>query len=185
MERDAVVLDMAQSVVAKGKIKMAQKTKSQIPSEWALGPNGLPTTDPNEANDGFLRTMGDYKGSGLSIVIGMLSSLVASAAVGPSLKDVYEDFEPLNKGHAFGAIRLDFLVDPDEFRRNVDTQIDFIKSAKKAAGADEIYLPGEMEARNYKRQMREGIEMPAEVLNELIELSSRLQVRVPLNWTST
>ena len=176
---DPVVLDMAQSVVAKGKIMMAGKTNSKIPAEWALDSNGLPTTDPMAAVDGFLRTMGDYKGSGLSIVIGMLSSMISSAAMGPTLKDVYEDLEPLNKGHAFCAIRLDFLVDPDAFKRNIDTQIDFIKSAKKAVGVEEIFLPGEIEAKNYRRQTRDGIDMPAEVIGELAQISQRLHVDTP------
>ena len=179
LERDAVVLDMAQSVVAKGKIMMASKTNSPIPADWALGPHGVPTTDPVLATQGFLRTMGDYKGSGLSVVIGMLSSMLSSAAIGPTLKDVYEDFVPLNKGHSFCAIRLDFLVEPEEFKRNMDVQIDFIKQSKKAAGVDEIFLPGELEARNYRRQMRDGSEMPSEVLEEIAQLSSRLGVSIP------
>jgi LDH2 family malate/lactate/ureidoglycolate dehydrogenase len=176
---DPVVLDMAQSVVAKGKIMMARKTKSPIPAEWALDAQGVPTTDPEAAVNGFLRTMGDYKGSGLSIVVGMLSSMISSAAMGPTLRDVYEDFEPLNKGHSFCAIRLDFLVDADEFKKNVDTQIEFIKSARKAPGVEEIFLPGEIEARNYRRQMNEGIDMPSEVIVELVGISERLRVHSP------
>jgi LDH2 family malate/lactate/ureidoglycolate dehydrogenase len=178
-ERDPVVLDMAQSVVAKGKIVMATKTNSPIPPEWALDADGVPTTDPAAAIQGFLRCMGDYKGSGLSIAIGMLSSMLAGAAIGPNLRDVYEDFAPLNKGHSFWAIKIDFLQDAAEFRRNMDVQIDFIKNARRAPGVDEIFLPGEMEARNYRRQMAEGIEMPGEVLQELVALSERLQVRHP------
>lgn len=178
-EKDAVVLDMAQSVVAKGKIMMAQKTNSPIPSDWALGPNGLPTTDPHEATQGFLRTMGDYKGSGLSIVVGMLSSMISSAAIGPTLRDVYEDFKPLNKGHSFSAIRIDFLMDSKEFRRNMDRQIDFIKSSKRAEGVAEIYLPGELEAKTYRHQMQDGIKMPSEVIDELISLSAKLNVSNP------
>ncbi|KAF7962413.1 hypothetical protein AWV80_22275 [Cupriavidus sp. UYMU48A] len=132
LKHAAVVLDMAQSVVAKGKIMMAGKTNSQIPAEWALDANGVPTTDPVAATEGFLRTMGDYKGSGLSVVIGMLSSMISGAAIGPTLKDVYEDFTPLNKGHTFCAIRLDFLVEPEEFKRNMDVQIEFIKQSKSS-----------------------------------------------------
>lgn len=178
-QRDAVVLDMAQSVVAKGKIILASKTHAPIPAEWALDAQGVPTTDPAAALAGFLRTVGDYKGSGLAIVIGMLSSMLAGGALGPTLRDVYEDFEPLNKGHSFMALRLDFLVDPQEFRRNMDAQIDFIKRSKTAPGFDEVFLPGEPEARNYRRQMESGIDMPAEVLNELAALGERYGVDVP------
>jgi len=109
----------------------------------------------------------------------MLSSMLAGAAIGPDLRDVYEDFAPLNKGHSFLAIRLDFLVDLPEFKRNMDAQVDFIKLSRKAPGFDEVFLPGEMEARSHRRQVAEGIEMPAEVLNELAELSERYGVPVP------
>ncbi|MDR5765866.1 MULTISPECIES: Ldh family oxidoreductase [unclassified Caballeronia] len=179
LRHEALVLDMAQSVVAKGKIIMAQKTGSKIPEQWALDANGSPTTDPSAAIDGFLRTMGDYKGSGLSIAIGMLSSMISGAAIGPTLKDVYEDLEPLNIGHSFCAIRLDFLTEVDEFKSNMDTQIDFIKQGKRAPDVEEVFVPGEIEARTFARQMKDGISMPAEVINTLIDLSRRFEIEVP------
>jgi len=179
LKHDPVVLDMAQSVVAKGKIIMASKTDSKIPSEWALDSNGVPTTDPYAAIQGVLRTIGDYKGSGLATTIGMLSCMLSGASMGPTLKDVYNDFEPLNLGHSFGAIRLDFLIDPEEFKKNMDTQIEFIKQSKKTATVEEVFLPGEIEAINYRRQMKNGIDMPAEVIMEIVKISERLQVEIP------
>jgi LDH2 family malate/lactate/ureidoglycolate dehydrogenase len=181
LRHQSLVLDMAQSIVAKGKIVMAQKTGSTIPEQWALDSNGLPTTDPSAAINGFLRTMGDYKGTGLSIAIGMLSTMLSGAAMGPTLKDVYEDFEPLNIGHSFCAIRLDFLIDPEEFRKSIDLQIDFIKHGKMAPNINEVFFPGEMEARTYQQQMENGIDMPAEVISTLIELSQRFGVNIPLD----
>lgn len=179
LKYEPVVLDMAQSVVAKGKIIMATKTKSKIPPEWALDSNGIPTTDPYAAIQGILRTIGDYKGSGLAIVIGMLSSMISGASIGPTLKDVYNDFRPLSIGHSFVAIRLDFLVDSQEFKKNMDTQIEFIKQSKKAINVEEVFLPGEIEANNYRRQMKNGIYMPAEVIQELIKISERFQIEIP------
>jgi LDH2 family malate/lactate/ureidoglycolate dehydrogenase len=180
LNHDPIVLDMAQSVVAKGKIVMATKTGSKIPSEWALDANGIPTTDPYAAIEGVLRTIGDYKGSGLSIIVSMLSCMLSGAAIGPTLQDVYNDFRPMNLGHSFGAIRIDFLADPKEFKTNMDKQIEFIKQSKKAINVDEIYLPGEMEAINYRRQMKNGIDMPSEVIVELINISERYKVDIPV-----
>jgi len=179
LKHDPVVLDMAQSVVAKGKIMMASTINSKIPSEWALDSNGVPTTDPYAAIQGVLRTIGDYKGSGLAITIGMLSCMLSGASMGPTLKDVYNDFEPLNLGHSFTAISLDFLVDPEEFKKNMDTQIEFIKQSKKAANAEGVFLPGEIEAMNYRRQMKCGIDIPAEVILEIIKISERYQIEIP------
>ena len=179
-ERDPVVLDMALSVVAKGKIILAQKTNARIPETWAIDQSGVPTTAPAEALSGSIRPAGDYKGSNLSIVVGMLSSMLSGACIGATLKDIYGNFEePLGVGHSFGAIRIDYLTDPTEFKKNVDREIDFIKNAKKAAGVEEVFMPGEMEAQMYRRQMREGIPMAAEVVEELIALSRRLGVDIP------
>lgn len=180
LERDPVVLDMALSVVAKGKIILARKTNAPIPDTWAIDRNGVPTTDPDEALLGSIRPVGDYKGSNLSIVVGMLSSMLSGACIGATLKDIYGNFsEPLAIGHTFGAIRIDFLTDPAEFRKSMDQEIDFIKNAKKAAGVGEVFLPGEMEAQTCRRQMREGIDLAAEVVEELMALSRRLSVRIP------
>jgi LDH2 family malate/lactate/ureidoglycolate dehydrogenase len=180
LERDPVVLDMAMSVVAKGKIVMATKTKSQIPEEWAVDSRGLPTTDPHAAIEGSIRPIADYKGYGLSVIISMISSVISNAAIGSTLKDIYGNFtEPLAIGHSFAAIDLDYLTDIDEFKRNMDREIGFIKNSRKAAGSDEIFLPGEREARNYQRQMQNGIDMPAEVIDEIRGISTRLGAAVP------
>ena len=179
-KRDAVVLDMALSVVAKGKIVLAEKTGAKIPLSWALDSDGVPTSDPNEALAGSIQPTGGYKGTNLSIVVGMLSSLISSASIGAALKDIYGDFsQPLGVGHSFGALRLDFLTDVDEFKRRTDREIDFIKSSKKAIGTSEVFLPGELEAVSYRRQIEHGIEMPAETIRDLIETSRRLRVAVP------
>jgi len=175
-----VVLDMALSVVAKGKIEMALKTGSSIPEEWALDKNGNPTTDPAEALKGTLRPIGDYKGSGLAIMVGLMSSVICDAAIGPTLKNVYKDFDGgLNKGQLFMAIDVAHMTDVDAFKERMDKQIDFIKSSPLAPGAGAIYLPGEIEYRNFYKQSKEGIEYPIEVIHELENISKNVGVDLP------
>lgn len=179
-KRDAVVLDMALSVVAKGKIVLAEKTGADIPLSWALDSDGVPTSDPQKALAGSIQPTGGYKGTNISIIVGMLSSLISSACIGASLKDIYGDFsKPLGVGHSFGAIRLDFLTDVDEFKRRTDREIDFIKNSKKAVGIAEVFLPGELEAVSYRRQTEHGIELPVEAMMEIVETSRQLRVSVP------
>jgi LDH2 family malate/lactate/ureidoglycolate dehydrogenase len=177
-ERYPVVLDMALSVVAKGKIEVALKTGASIPSEWALDKNGNPTTKPSEALKGTLRPIGDYKGSGLAIVVGLMSSVICDAAVGPTLKDVYKDFDGgLNKGQLFMAIDIGHMTDIDGFKERMDRQIDFIKSSPLAPGAEAVYLPGEIEYRNFYKQCKEGIKYPIEIIHELAEISENVGVK--------
>lgn len=175
-----VVLDMAQSVVAKGKIVMATKTNTPIPKEWAFDNNGRETTDPFEAMKGTVRPIADYKGYGIAATVGFLCSVISDAAIGLSLKDVYEDFSGgLNKGQMFIAIDLAHLTDVSAFKRRMDREIAYIKASPPAKDMEEVYLPGELEARKQEQQMKEGILYPIEVLNEIKEISTKDKVKIP------
>jgi LDH2 family malate/lactate/ureidoglycolate dehydrogenase len=179
LERYPVVLDMAQSVVAKGKIVMADKTQTPIPADWAFDRNGLPTTDAREGVRGTVRPIADYKGYGIATVIGMLSSVICNAAIGASLKDVYENFSGgLNKGQLFMAVDISRMSNVLEFKKRMDRDIDFIKASPKAPGVEEIYLPGEMEWQAWDASMRDGIHYPVEVIREIRSISERLGVPV-------
>ncbi len=175
-----VVLDMAQSVVAKGKIVMATKTGTPIPENWAFAKDGSPTTDPVEGMHGTIRPIADYKGYGMAVVIGLLSSVISDAAIGSTLMDIYEDYSRgMNKGHIFAAVDLRRLTGVAAFKERMDRQIDFIKASPRAPGVEQIYLPGEMEYLAQDRQIREGIEYPCEVIEEIKGISAKLGVAVP------
>jgi LDH2 family malate/lactate/ureidoglycolate dehydrogenase len=180
LKRPPVVLDMAQSVVAKGKIVMATKTKTPIPANWAFDRSGNPTTDAYEGMMGTIRPIADYKGYGIATVVGMLSSVISNAAIGSTLKDVYEDFSGgLNKGHSFCVVNISCMTDVAAFKSRMDREIEFIKNSPKASGVEEIYLPGEMEWLAYEKAKREGIVYPVEVIDEIRAVSTKLGVAVP------
>ena len=180
LNRRPVVLDMAQSIVAKGKIVMATKTKTPIPETWAFDSQGRPTTDAEEGMRGTIRPIADYKGYGLAVMVGFLSSVISNAAIGDTLKDVYEDFSGgLNKGQLFAAVDISRMSEVTAFKERMDRQIDFIKASPLAAGAEEIYLPGELEAKAWDAAVRGGIEYPVEVIEEIRGISARLGVPVP------
>lgn len=175
-----VVLDMAQSVVAKGKLEMALKTGASIPEAWALDARGNPTTDPAAGLEGSVRPIADYKGSGMAVMVGLLSSMISGGAVGPTLKNVYKDFDGgLNKGQLFMAVDIGQLTDLAQYKKRMDQQIEFIKSSPLAAGSDGIYLPGELEYRSFARQKESGIVYAAEILRELAGVSRSLHVALP------
>ncbi|MBR2672778.1 MAG: Ldh family oxidoreductase [Oscillospiraceae bacterium] len=177
-----VVLDQAMSVVAKGKVDVAAKTHATIPDTWALDRYGRPTTDPNEALEGSLRPIADYKGSGMAIVIGMLCSVISDANIGPTLKTIYKDFDgSLGKGQMFMAIDVGRMTDIDAFKDRMDKQIEFVKESPPAEGVEEVFLPGEMEYRNYDRQIKDGIVYPVEIINEIETIAEGLGVARP-DW---
>ncbi len=176
-DRPHVVVDMAQSVVARGKIVMARKTGNPIPATWALDTDGKPTTDPEAAFLGTVQPLGGYKGYGMAFMTGIITALLSGAAFGPGIMNMYDKPGAVqNAGHLFQVIDIATLIDPEEFKRQVGDAVGYMKSARKAEGVAEILVPGEPEARNLERQLAEGISYPIEVIEENRELSRKLGV---------
>lgn len=174
-----VVLDMAQSVVARGKIVMAMKTKTPIPITWALDVEGKPTTDPVAAYWGTVRPAGDYKGYGLTYINAILSGILNASSFGPTITDFYEEPEKVqNTGHFLQVIDISAISDTLEFKQRMDESINYLKNGKKAEGIEEIFVPGEIEANNLKRQLLDGITYPMEIIEENRVLSRNLNVEV-------
>ena len=167
-----VVLDMTPSVVALGKLILAQKLGQQIPLGWALDRDGKPTTDPAEGRKGSLIPIGGPKGSGLAIMVDILSGILSGAGYGPHLHDLYEFDEPQGVGHFIGAINISHFLDPEIFRSTLSQMVSEIKGLRKAEGVQEILLPGERAARCAQAKLEDGIELPDPVYEELLDLGS-------------
>jgi L-2-hydroxycarboxylate dehydrogenase (NAD+) len=170
-----ILLDMAMSVAARGKIVKALKEGRPIPESWAIGPDGRPTTDPKEALRGALSPFGGVKGYGLCLILEILAGPLVGAAAG---KEVVGTLEPVEgystKGDFMIAIDPAAFVAPEEFEQRVAAFIRQIKESKKAPGVDEILLPGEPELRTRERRLREGIPISDEVWAELELLAREL-----------
>ncbi len=174
---DPVILDMALSVVAGGKIQLAAKTGRNIPPDWAYDREGRPTTDAVEAWDHLMvRPLGDYKGYAMAFVVALISALLSDAAFGADVKDLHEDFvNPQNVGHYMQAIDIRRFRESAAFRRAVDRAIDTMHAAPRAVGGVEILVPGEPEARLVRQQRQQGIAYDRHVLTELDEVGEELK----------
>ncbi len=172
-----VVLDMACSVAARGKIIVAAKEGRSIPGDWAVGPDGEPTTDAVEALKGFVQPVGGPKGYALTLVIGLLSSMLSGAHFGTEVTHMYDDLErPQNIGHLFGVLPIALFEDVEAYRRRMEKAVADIRGVRRAPGVDRVYLPGEREAISLTRRRREGIPLGIGVLSELHELGTRYAV---------
>lgn len=157
-EKGPFILDMAPSVAARGKIRKALRLGQPIPADYALDAEGRPTTDPARALEGVVLPMGGPKGSGLSMLMDILSGVISGSAFAGDVADQYKDFErPQNVGHFFLAMKPDLFVSLDEYRARMDTLVERVRSAPRAEGFDEILIPGEPEARQEKRRLATGI----------------------------
>jgi LDH2 family malate/lactate/ureidoglycolate dehydrogenase len=177
----SVVVDMATSVAAKGKIILAAKKGQQLPEGWAMDRRGRPTTDPQEAIDGLVMPLGGHKGYALSLMIDLLCGILTGASFGPHIGKLYGDFDrPQDIGHLFSAVDVSRFVPIDEFKARVDQLCAEVRSVELAEGFSRIYIPGEIEQLEVGRRLAEGIPIPSAVVEEFVKLGDDLGVPFPL-----
>jgi LDH2 family malate/lactate/ureidoglycolate dehydrogenase len=147
-----IVLDMATSEAAMGKIRMAEKAGEAIPAAWAVTAAGVPTTSPSEAIAGMLLPMGGAKGFGLSFVIDLLCGLLSQGATGAEVRPLYGDLSvPYDCSHLFIAIDVAHFGDPAWFRRHAAAAAERIRAGRRAPGVAQVMTPGEPEWRRRQR----------------------------------
>jgi len=174
---EPVLLDMAPSVVAMGKVILAAKLGKLIPEGWALTREGKPTTDPNEGKEGTVVPIGGPKGYGISLFVDILCGILSGAEFGPHLHNMWNDFEnPQNVGHIFCAIDISKFTDLARFKDRVGGMIAEIKALPRSEGVAELFVPGEIEQRRRAQRKAEGIALEGVVLDELKALGERCGV---------
>ncbi|MFA6506181.1 MAG: Ldh family oxidoreductase [Treponemataceae bacterium] len=174
-----IVMDMATSVVAQGKIILAAKEGKPIPFGWALTKDGEPTNDPKAALEGTVLPFGGPKGYSISLLLDVLSGVLSGAAFGPYLSNMWNDFEhPQNVGHCMGVMDVKMFLPIDEFKRKMDTMIRDIKSNPRAKGVDEIFLPGEIEHRKREKRIAEGIPLGLKTYADLEAIGARMNLTI-------
>jgi LDH2 family malate/lactate/ureidoglycolate dehydrogenase len=171
-ESPAIVLDMSSSLVARGKIRRAQRLKESIPLGWAFDESGAPTTDPAAALKGTLAPMGGPKGYGLALMVDVLAGLLSGSKYGPGVKTFHLPEGPTGVGVCCMAIDVERFMPVDAFKELIRSYVKSIRGSRKAKGVSRIYLPGEIEFEKEKTSSKEGIEINAETaknLNQLLE----------------
>ena len=153
-----LLLDMATSVAARGKIRRAMQRGESIPEGWALDEHGRPTTDAEAAYRGVVLPLGGPKGSGLSLMMDALAGVMSGAAFGGRVGDQYADLsQPQNVGHCFLAFRPDLFLPPGQYQADMDDLVQRAKASPLADGFDEILMPGERESRLVAERRRNGV----------------------------
>jgi LDH2 family malate/lactate/ureidoglycolate dehydrogenase len=174
-----VVLDMACSVAARGKIIVAAKEGMPIPADWAVGPDGQPTTDAVEALKGFVQPVGGPKGYSLTLIIGLLSTMLSGAHFGSEVTHMYDDLKrPQNIGHLFGVLPIGLFEDVAVFHQRMEKAVSEIHAVKRAPGVERVYLPGEREEISAANFRKSGIPIGLGVLKELNEMGARYGLRL-------
>jgi len=167
-----VVLDMSSTVVARGKIRRADRLKESIPAGWAFDETGTPTTDPAEALKGTLVPIGGPKGYGLALMIDVLAGLMSGSKYGPEIRTFHQLEGPTGVGVFTLAVDIERFMPLERFTALFRDYLVSIRASRKAKGVPRIYLPGEIEYEKELKNFGEGIEInPATAgkLNALLE----------------
>jgi L-2-hydroxycarboxylate dehydrogenase (NAD+) len=181
-----VVIDMATSAVAYGKIEIALRKKEEIPKGWIIDKDGRDTSFPRDMIDGGAqlplgshREMGGHKGYALASMVDILCGILSGANWGPFAppfalrQEVPERKVGKGIGHFFGAMQIDGFIDKDEFKKQIDEWIRVFRNAKPAPGTKGPLIPGDPEREAEAVRLKDGIPLIRPVVDDLLDISRK------------
>jgi LDH2 family malate/lactate/ureidoglycolate dehydrogenase len=176
-----IVLDMATTVAAYGKVKTKALRGETMPEGWMIDREGKPLTDPKRAEEGMLLPLGGmeagYKGYGLALIIGLLAGTLGGAAMGKDVIDFnHDDDSVTNTGQAIAAINIAAFGEVDVFKASVDRLIGDLRGSARIPGVDRIYVPGERSHETRARRSSNGIPIAPALLQGLDKLAADLGI---------
>lgn len=144
-----IILDMATTVAARSKVRMAAKNGEKIPADWAIGPDGKPTDDPEEALKGSLLPIGGYKGYGLSLFVDLFAGMLTGAAFGGQVKPLSDMTSDSGCGQLFVVFDTARFMDKETLYDRIDR---FCDAVRKCGEEGSVMLPGEPQFRMMQEQ---------------------------------
>jgi LDH2 family malate/lactate/ureidoglycolate dehydrogenase len=189
-----VVIDMATSAAANGKLEIAKRKGESIPSGWLQDKGGNNTNNPEDLKGGgslltlgSSKEMGSHKGYGLSAFVDIFSGVLSGANYGPwvppfvSFLPLAPDMPGKGIGHFVGAMRVDGFRPLADFQTNMDQWIQRFKSSQTIEGQDEVIIPGEPETQMFKQRTANGIPLIDAVYLDLQQICSDLDTEFTLS----
>ncbi len=175
--RPPIVLDMATTTAAYGKVKALAQRGATMPEGWMVGRDGKPLLDPKRSDEGFLLPIGGPKGYGLALMFGVLAGTLNGAAFGRDVVDFNKDYKSVtNTGQAVVAIDVTAFMPLARFEACIDDIWGQMKSSALLPGTNEIRLPGEQSAITYEERMEHGVPLHAELIGALDALARSVDV---------
>jgi L-2-hydroxycarboxylate dehydrogenase (NAD+) len=174
----AMVLDMATTVVSYGTIKKYALQGRDLPEGWFIDrTDGKPLTDPRRSAEGLLLPIGEYKGSGLAIMLGLLAGVLNGAAFGRDVVDFNADSSSAcNTGHFIIALDVARFMPLDAFTAEVDRHLRDFRGSQLLPGFEIIRLPGDRRRQCREDRTRNGVPLPPALVEQLDKLAGELKI---------
>lgn len=177
---DPILVDMALSEAALGKIRMAESENRQIPPTWATDANGMPTTDATAAIAGLLLPTGGPKGYGLALAIDVLTGVLSGGGFGANVKGLYADVAvPNDCAHLCLAVDPGAFGSPADFEARIAKLVAEIRGSRLAPGVEAVLLPGQREAESATRARQEGVSLADSVRQSLVATAALVGAELP------
>ena len=174
-----MMLDIANTAVARGKLHAAQARGEAIPEGWAIDADGRATSDPAAGIAGAILPMAGHKGYAVAALMDVVAGVLSGSAFGASVTGPYVPEGRSGAGHLALALDIASVRPLAAFEADMERLIEAMKATPKAEGVDEILYPGEPEARAERRARAEGIALPERVAAKLRAGGARLGVTAP------
>jgi LDH2 family malate/lactate/ureidoglycolate dehydrogenase len=171
-----LVLDFAFGATAHGRMQVYQQKGIPIPEGWAFDDEGRPTTDIDKALAGLVQPIGMYKGIGLAMAAGILSTLLSGAGYGTESGNMVDGATPGRDGQFYLALNIAAFEDVETFKARMDKIIREYRGTRLAPGVKRVYVPGEMEAGLERRQRAEGIPLNEATIAGIRDAAAQLGV---------
>lgn len=181
-----IVIDMATSACAYGKIEMARRRHEPVPRGWAIDRQGLDTEAPQAMVEGgallplgSFRPMGGHKGFCLAAMVDILCCCLSGANWGPWAppfalrQEIPARSVGRGIGHFFGAMRIDAFIDPDEFKSQIDDWIETFRQTPPQPGTPGVVIPGDPEREAEQQRRQHGVPLIQPVIDELRDISQQ------------
>jgi len=180
-DEQPIILDMATTVAAYGKVKTKALRGETMPEGWMIDREGKPLTDPKRADEGMLLPLGGmeagYKGYGLAMIIGLLAGTLGGAAMGKEVIDFnHDDSSVTNTGQAIAAIDIAAFGDVAVFKASVEALVRSFRNSARMPGVNRIFVPGEHSHATRAARTRDGIPVAAALMRGLDQVADELGI---------
>ncbi len=192
LKNPPIVVDLATSAVAYGKIEIARRKNQQVPKGWIIDQEGKMSTAPDDMiNGGALlplgseRELGGHKGYALSAMVDILTSVLSGANWGPFAppfalrQEIPSRSVGKGIGHFFGAMEIEGFMDPTEFKKRIDEWIEVFRNTKPAKGTTGVLIPGDPEHEEEAIRKEKGIPLLPPVIADLEDIAKHTGIPVP------